>query len=61
MRCPACPQPEINLPDDWKDDPERYAFSRLVDGAAKLMVLHSGGNTCALSLWMVTSVHGIGR
>ncbi|KAF8816865.1 hypothetical protein BYT27DRAFT_7076211, partial [Phlegmacium glaucopus] len=21
--CPACPQPGINLPDDWKDDPAR--------------------------------------
>lgn len=22
--CPACPQPGINIPDDWKDDPSRY-------------------------------------
>ena len=22
--CPACPQPGINLPDDWKDDPNPY-------------------------------------
>ena len=22
--CPACPQPGINLPADWKDDPQRY-------------------------------------
>jgi hypothetical protein len=22
--CPACPQPGINLPPDWEDDPERY-------------------------------------
>ena len=21
--CPACPQPDVNLPDDWKEDPER--------------------------------------
>ena len=21
--CPACPQPGINLPEDWKDDPNR--------------------------------------
>jgi hypothetical protein len=21
--CPACPQPEINLPDDWKNHPDR--------------------------------------
>jgi hypothetical protein len=22
--CPACPQPHINLPENWKDDPNRY-------------------------------------
>jgi hypothetical protein len=22
--CPACPQPNINLPDNWKTDPNRY-------------------------------------
>ena len=22
--CPACPQPSINLPDDWEDDEQRY-------------------------------------
>jgi hypothetical protein len=22
--CPACPQPGINLPDDWKDDINRH-------------------------------------
>lgn len=22
--CPACPQPNINIPDDWKIDPARY-------------------------------------
>lgn len=23
--CPACPQPGINIPPNWKDDPKRYA------------------------------------
>ena len=22
--CPACPQPGINLPDKWNQDPKRY-------------------------------------
>lgn len=22
--CPACPQPGVNLPDDWKSDPQQY-------------------------------------
>jgi len=24
--CPACPQPGINIPDDWMEDPERQVF-----------------------------------
>ena len=24
--CPACPQPGINLPPGWKDDPDRYVY-----------------------------------
>jgi hypothetical protein len=24
--CPTCPQPGKNLPDDWKNDPNRSAF-----------------------------------
>lgn len=23
VRCPACPQPGENLPDDWEEDPDR--------------------------------------
>jgi hypothetical protein len=29
--CPACPQPGINLPLNWKDDPNRYAQSNVKD------------------------------
>ena len=24
--CPACPQPGLNLPENWKDDPQKYIF-----------------------------------
>jgi hypothetical protein len=24
--CPACPQPGVNIPDNWKDDPARYDY-----------------------------------
>jgi hypothetical protein len=24
--CPACPQPGINLPDAWQDDPQRFGM-----------------------------------
>lgn len=26
MFCASCPQPGINLPDNWKEDPDRYEF-----------------------------------
>jgi hypothetical protein len=25
--CPACPQPSINIPENWKDDPARQGFN----------------------------------
>ncbi|RDX50607.1 hypothetical protein OH76DRAFT_1348598, partial [Lentinus brumalis] len=30
VRCPACPQPELNLPDNWKEDRERWKYTRAV-------------------------------
>ncbi|KAI0738383.1 hypothetical protein C8Q80DRAFT_1262908 [Daedaleopsis nitida] len=30
LRCPACPHPGINIPDNWKDDPEQWKYSRAV-------------------------------
>jgi CxC2 like cysteine cluster associated with KDZ transposases len=35
--CPACPQPGINLPDDWPDDHERWVYQRsfVADGNFK--------------------------
>jgi hypothetical protein len=32
--CPACPQPGLNLPDTWKDDPREWLYWRsfVVDG-----------------------------
>ncbi|KAJ3551497.1 hypothetical protein NP233_g13070 [Leucocoprinus birnbaumii] len=35
--CPACPQPGINLPKDWKNDPNRWVYRRffVADGNFK--------------------------
>jgi len=32
--CVACPQPGVNLPDNWKEDPKTWAYSRgfVLDG-----------------------------
>jgi hypothetical protein len=27
--CPACPQPGINLPDNWNERPEQYVLIRI--------------------------------
>ncbi|KAI1784147.1 hypothetical protein LXA43DRAFT_1101707 [Ganoderma leucocontextum] len=34
VRCPACPQPDLNLPDDWKTDDAqwKYTWSVVMDG-----------------------------
>ena len=46
IRCPACPDPESNLPDDWKDDHEQYV--PLSDFRTEtLTVTLSDGSTCA--------------
>ncbi|PPQ94598.1 hypothetical protein CVT25_010606 [Psilocybe cyanescens] len=29
LYCPTCPQPGINLPDDWKNDPNRSVYKRI--------------------------------
>jgi hypothetical protein len=35
--CPACPQPEINLPEKWEDDSQRWVYRRffVADGNFK--------------------------
>ncbi|KAH9478216.1 hypothetical protein JR316_0008669 [Psilocybe cubensis] len=27
--CPACPQPGVNLPDNWREDPNRWVYKRI--------------------------------
>lgn len=29
MFCPACPQPGINLPENYKSDPEQYVVTKI--------------------------------
>lgn len=42
VECPACPRPEINLPENWKSLPssEQYVFSVCLTGQHWLMVSH---------------------
>ena len=29
--CPACPQPGINLPPGWEDEPEQWRYTRCIN------------------------------
>ncbi|KAI1783692.1 hypothetical protein LXA43DRAFT_977006 [Ganoderma leucocontextum] len=30
VRCPACPQPDVNLPEGWRDDKKQWKYTRSV-------------------------------
>ena len=54
--CPACPQPGVNLPVNWKDDPEQYvpSFSSTSKHHSEIITI-SGGSLHVLSLATETS------
>jgi hypothetical protein len=39
--CPACPQPGINLPEDWYEQEERYTTSCLAMTMGSLTMYHN--------------------
>ncbi|KAG2005829.1 hypothetical protein CC2G_002197 [Coprinopsis cinerea AmutBmut pab1-1] len=38
--CAACPQPGINLPDDWKSDPEDWKYQRSLVADGNFVLVH---------------------
>ncbi|KAA1479323.1 hypothetical protein DENSPDRAFT_744331, partial [Dentipellis sp. KUC8613] len=38
--CSLCPQPTINMPDDWQQHPERYIRFTILDGNFKLVHMY---------------------
>ncbi|KAH6904731.1 hypothetical protein BKA70DRAFT_1373436 [Coprinopsis sp. MPI-PUGE-AT-0042] len=38
--CAACPQPGVNLPDDWEDDPEQWKYTRSFVGDGNMTCVH---------------------
>lgn len=53
--CATCPQPGINLPDDWKTDPD-WSVSFVYQSLDCEMTLIPEGESMHVSLqWMVTS------
>ena len=60
--CPACPQPNVNLPNDWKDRYTKYvAIPYLVFAYAIYLIIHlfKGTSSSGPSLWMETSQQSI--
>ena len=50
--CPACPQPGVNLPEDWR---ERYsAYASIQISPFMYFDVFKGMNSYEPSLWMVT-------
>jgi hypothetical protein len=50
--CPACPQVGINLPEDWKDDPNRWVFRRVVTADGNFKADHVRQKSAADDVWL---------
>ncbi|KAF8219450.1 hypothetical protein L208DRAFT_1339995, partial [Tricholoma matsutake] len=51
--CPACPQVGINIPENWKDDPNRFVFKRIfvADGNFKADHVQQKNSDTDIWLW----------
>lgn len=50
--CPACPQVGFNLPDDWKDDPNRWVFRRVFTADGNFKADHVRQKSAADDIWL---------
>ncbi|KAF8801026.1 hypothetical protein BYT27DRAFT_7227064 [Phlegmacium glaucopus] len=52
--CPACPQPGVNLPDDWKDDSarKRWAYKRIFVADGNFKADHVRQQNAAGDVWL---------
>jgi hypothetical protein len=50
--CPACPQVGINLPDNWKDDTNRWVFRRVVTADGNFKADHVRQTSAADDVWL---------
>ncbi|KAF6750154.1 hypothetical protein DFP72DRAFT_851846 [Ephemerocybe angulata] len=39
--CPACPQPDVNLPSGWEEDPDQWKFRRYLVADGNFVLNHS--------------------
>ena len=52
MFCPACPQVGFNLPGNWKDDPNRWVFRRIVTADGNFKADHVRQRASADDIWL---------
>jgi hypothetical protein len=50
--CPACPQAGINIPDDWRDDPNRWVFKRVFVADGNFKANHVRQKSPAEDIWL---------
>jgi hypothetical protein len=50
--CPACPQVGFNLPDDWKDDLNRWVFHRVFTADGNFKADHVQQKSAADDIWL---------
>ena len=50
--CPACPQVGVNIPDTWKDDPNRWVFRRVLTADGNFKADHVRQKSPADDIWL---------
>lgn len=50
--CPACPQPGINLPEGWKEDPNRWVYRRFLVLDGNFKADHVRQKSAAPDIWL---------
>lgn len=50
--CPACPQVGVNLPENWKDDPNRWVFRRVFTGDGNFVAYHIRSSAADDDIWL---------
>ncbi|PPQ80263.1 hypothetical protein CVT25_003702 [Psilocybe cyanescens] len=50
--CPACPQVGVNLPDNWKDDPNRWVYKRIFVADGNFKADHVQTEKPSQDIWL---------
>jgi hypothetical protein len=54
--CPACPQVGINLLDNWKEDPNRWVFRRVITADGNFKADHVRQKSATEDVWLLNGV-----